>query len=137
MTESRCQRTATRRQKSEDKGKKVRGWEGPKVRRKPQAEIGIPITFSLYPFAYQLNQLNQSCQLITHISPQPPLTSYLPLSHFLPYAHCPLRYAPFTHIPQLATHNAKPVTRNTQRATRNVRRPSQLPIFPASIFILS
>jgi len=29
--------TEDRGQKLEDKGKKVRGWEGPKVRRKPQS----------------------------------------------------------------------------------------------------
>jgi hypothetical protein len=54
-TEERKQKSDVRGQKLEDKGKKVRGWEGPKVRRKPQSEIGILITFGLSPLSFCLS----------------------------------------------------------------------------------
>jgi len=47
MTEYRRQRSEERGQKTDDKGKKVRGWEGVKVRKNPQSELVLPLTFSL------------------------------------------------------------------------------------------
>jgi len=47
MTEYRRQRSEERGQETDDKGKKVRGWEGVKVRKNPQSELVLPLTFSL------------------------------------------------------------------------------------------
>jgi hypothetical protein len=45
--------TDDRKQMTEDKGKKVSGWEGEKVRIYPNFEIRIRITFNLLPINYR------------------------------------------------------------------------------------
>ena len=61
-----------RKQRTDDSGKKVRGWEGEKVRKHPPFESHNCITFNLRHFTYQpalyvppirTNQLNILNQL--------------------------------------------------------------------------
>jgi hypothetical protein len=66
---SRRQRTDDRDQIKEEKGKKVRGWEGVKVRKKSAIRTVLPFTFSLLPIDNQLDQpsTNKTFQTISTI----------------------------------------------------------------------